>query len=432
MANKLKVRSAKGVQDIEPATKLLKNKVINILQDVFELYGFAPLESALLQRYETLAAKFAAGSDSDALKEIFQLKDQGKRDLALRFDLTVPLAAYVAQNPTLKMPFKRYEVGRVFRDGPIKLGRYREFTQMDIDTVGTSSMLADAEILAMTQSVFEKLKFDVIIKVNNRKLLNGILQQCGVDKKEEAIISIDKLDKIGKEGVSKELKEKGYSVSQIKKVFELISEGITLKKLKKDITNEEGKEGLTELEELFSYLKIMNVQKAVFDVSLARGLAYYTGTAFEVFFKNKEPISSSIAGGGRYDQMIGNFLGGGRVIPAVGISFGIAPIMDALSIQEKDTVKTPAKIFILPINTLEESLKIAQQLRSKGIQTSFSLGKKGVTKNLEYASSLGIVYVAIIGEKELKAKKILLRNMQTGSQELLTTNQIIKKIGLEQ
>jgi histidyl-tRNA synthetase len=432
MANKLKVRSAKGVQDIEPATKLLKNKVINILQDVFELYGFAPLESALLQRYETLAAKFAAGSDSDALKEIFQLKDQGKRELALRFDLTVPLAAYVAQNPNLKMPFKRYEVGRVFRDGPIKLGRYREFTQMDIDTVGTASMLADAEILAMTQSVFEKLKFDVVIKVNNRKLLNGILQQCGIDKKEEAIISIDKLDKIGKTGVTKELKEKGYSASQIKKVFELISEGITLKDLKKSITNEEGKVGLTELEELFSYLKIMNVQKAVFDVSLARGLAYYTGTAFEVFFKNKEPISSSIAGGGRYDQMIGNFLGGGRVIPAVGISFGIAPIMDALSIIEKDTAKNPAKIFILPINTLEESLKIAQQLRSKGIQTSFAIGKKGVSKNLEYASTLGIAYVAIIGEKELKAKKILLRNMQTGSQELLTTNQIIKKIGLEQ
>ena len=425
---KLKVRSAKGVRDIAPDIKLLKNNVVKTLQEVFELYGFAPLESALLQRYETLAAKFAAGEESDALKEIFSLSDQGKRELALRFDLTVPLAAYVAQNPTIKMPFKRYEVGRVFRDGPIKLGRYREFTQMDIDTIGTSSMLAEAELLAATQDIFEKLKFDTIIKVNNRKLLSGILEQCGIDKKEEAIVSIDKLEKIGKEGVTKELKEKGYSTSQIKKVFTFIKKGATLKELKSTVTDAQGIQGLNELEELFEYLKNMNVTRAIFDVSLARGLAYYTGTAFEVFFKTKQPITSSLAGGGRYDKMIGSFLGGGRVIPAVGISFGIAPIMDALKILQSDLAKTPAIVYVLPINTTQESLKVTQKLRNNGIQTSFSIGKKGVSKNLEYASTLGIPYVAILGEKELKAKKVLLRDMQTGKEELLSITKLIKKL----
>ncbi len=429
MAQKLKVQSAKGVRDITPQTKILKNRVVATLQEVFELYGFAPLESALLQRYATLSAKFAAGEESDALKEIFKLSDQGKRKLALRFDLTVPLAAFVAQNPTMKMPFKRYEVGRVFRDGPIKLGRYREFTQMDIDTVGTSSMLADAEILAMTQSVFDKLKFNIIIKVNNRKLLSGILEQCSIDKKEEAIISIDKLDKIGKKGVTQELKEKGYTQKQVDQVFTLVKEGITLKELTKKVTDPEGIEGLKELEELFGYLKNMGIKKAQFDVSLARGLAYYTGTAFEVFFKSKKPISSSLAGGGRYDKMVGDFVGGGRTIPAVGISFGVAPIMDAIKIQEKKQAKTPAKVYVIPINTTVESLKIAQELREGKIPTSFAMGKKGVSKNLEYASSLGIEYVAIIGEKELSKKKVLLRNMLDGNEELLSCAQVIKKLG---
>jgi|SRR3989339_98660 len=423
----MELQTAKGVRDIPSEEKIVKNKVVDTLKEVFEKYGFSPLETPILERYENLAAKFAAGEESDALKETFQLTDQGKRKLGLRFDLTVPLSRYIAMNPQLKMPFKRYEMGIVFRDGPIKIGRYREFTQMDIDTIGTNSMLADAEILATVQESFKQLKLDIIIKINNRKLLNGVLKQAGIKESEEAIIAIDKLDKIGKEGVVKELTERGYKNQQIETVFSLIKEGITLKQLNGKITDIEGKEGLVELEELFNYLTEMNVSQAVFDISLARGLAYYTGTAFEVFLKERA-ITSSLAGGGRYDKMIGGFAGGNREVPAVGISFGVATIMDALILKDKQIRKTVAQVYVIPIRTLTASLKIVQQLREKGIKADFDLTQRGMSKNLDYASALGIPYVLIIGEKELKEKKVLLRDMSSGEQNLLTINEVVSKL----
>jgi len=327
----------------------------------------------------------------------------------------------------LKMPFKRYELGVVFRDGPIKIGRYRQFTQMDIDTIGTKSMLADAEIMAAVQEVFNKLKLDIVIKYNNRKLLNGILEQAGIKKKEEAIISIDKLDKIGKEGVTKELVGRGYSKKQTDLVFSLISNNTTLKQLQNKITSEEGKEGLAELEELSNYLREMKVTKAKFDISLARGLAYYTGTAFEVFLK-KGKVTSSLAGGGRYDEMIGGFLGGGREVPAVGISFGVATVMDALKEKEKFTQKTPAQVFVIPIKTVKESLGIVQQLRESKINCSFDLTGKGISKNLQYASTLGIPYVLFVGERELEKGKVKLRDMETGDEWLLSVKKVVEKL----
>jgi histidyl-tRNA synthetase len=423
----MKIQQAKGTRDVQAADKLLKNKIVNTFQEIFERYGFMPLETPILERMDTLSAKFAAGENSDALKEIFRLKDQGKRDLGLRFDLTVPLARYVAMNPTLKMPFKRYAVGRVFRDGPIKLGRYREFWQMDIDTVGTSSMLADAEIVAMTAAAFKALDLKVKIKINNRKVLNGILEQAGIKDKESAIIAIDKLDKIGKSGVSEELKERGYTIKQIEAVFSLISPKMTLAQLRKKLTTDIGKEGLQELTDVFSYLKSMDVSQVVFDVSLARGLAYYTGTVFEAYLENG-PVLSSLAGGGRYDNMIGNYLGGGRVVPAMGISFGIEPTIDTLKALGKidGTIKT--KAFVIPINTVDESLKVVQDLRNEGIAADISLGKKGVSKNLQYANALSIPYSIIIGENELKKKKVLLRDMSSGTETLLSVKDVVKKL----
>src|SRR3989338_80336 len=186
----MNLQNAKGTQDVPQEEKALKNQLAESLQKIFSLYGFYPLETPLIERYETLAAKFAAGEASDALKEIFKLKDQGDRDLGLRFDLTVPLARYIAMNPNLKMPFKRYEIGPVFRDGPIKAGRMRQFWQCDFDIIGSSSMVADAECLALFENGFDQLVIDVIIKVNNRKLLNGILEQVGITDKETTIVSI--------------------------------------------------------------------------------------------------------------------------------------------------------------------------------------------------------------------------------------------------
>ncbi len=423
----MEFQTAKGVRDLLPEEKILKNKIVQTLTELFELAGFAPLETPILERYETLTAKFAAGEASDALKEIFSLQDQGKRNLALRFDLTVPLSRYVAMNPTLKMPFKRYEIGRVFRDGPIKLGRYRELWQCDIDIVGSKSMVAEAEILSVVDSAFSALQLPIIVKVNNRKVLNGILEQAGiVERKEEAIISLDKLDKIGVDGVSKELKGRGYADQQIAAIFALVKEKITLPEIKAKLKDKEGQEGIQELEELFSYLKAQKINSAQFDVSLARGLAYYTGTVFEVRLKSGE-FSSSLAGGGRYDNMIGKFMGGGREVPAVGIAFGLEPILDVLKMKWTTKVKTPAKVLVLPINTVAKSLVAAQELRKAGISTDVAL-LKGVTKNLQYAAALDIPFVAIIGEDELKQKKVLLRDMTSGVEQLLSVKEVVKRL----
>ena len=255
-------------------------------------------------------------------------------------------------------------------------------------------------------------------------MLNAILEQAGISKgKEEAIISIDKLNKIGIEGVSTELKERGYTKKQIEVLFSLIKEGITLASLEKKVDD---KEGYEELEKVFSYLKQMGVTSAVFDVSLARGLAYYTGTVFEVFLKQGK-VKSSLAGGGRYDEMIGTFMGGGRVVPAMGISFGIVPILETLKINKELIRKTPTKLYVIPINSTMESLGIVQELRNSGVSTDLAI-KKGVSKNLQYADALGIPYVAIVGENELKQGKLLLRNMQDGSEQLLAIKTVIQKL----
>jgi len=423
----MKLQPAKGVRDIAPEEKIIKNEVVSIITKTFEKYGFAPLETPTLERFETLAAKYGAGAGSDVLKETFKLKDQGKRKLGLRFEMTTSLARYVAQNTTLKMPFKVYQIGSVFRDGPIKLGREREFWQCDADTIGTSSMLAEAEQIAILNDVFKEIGFSFTIKINNRKILNGILNQAGIKEKKEALIAIDKLDEIGKEGVSKELKEKGYKKKQTDALFSLINKDISLDNLKKKVEDEEGKQGLNELDELLSYLKIMGIREIDFDISLARGQAYYTGTVIEVYLKNSK-VNSSIAGGGRYDKMIAGYVGGDREIPAVGISFGMTPIMEQLKLNQEIKQKTLAKAYVIPINTVEKSLKIVQQLRKEGIPTDFSLGKKGVSKNLQYADSLGIPYAVIIGDRELKNKKVLLRDMNSGTEQMLSVKDLVKRL----
>ena len=424
---KMKLQTARGVQDTPPEEKIIKNKVADALKNVFQLYGFAPLETPIIERYETLTAKFAAGDASDALKETFTLTDQGKRNLGLRFDLTVPLARYVAMNSTLKMPFKRYEMGSVFRDGPIKAGRVRQFWQCDVDTIGSSSMLADAEIIAVIDTGFNKLKLDTIIKVNNRKLLNGIFEQAGIKNKEEAIISIDKLAKIGVKGVTNELLEKGFKKKQIDMIFELIQENTSLANIKKKIKTEEGKEGIKELEEVFSYLRNMGIKSVKFDISLARGLAYYTGTIFEAFMK-KGTITSSLAAGGRWDNMIGNFMGGNRIVPAVGGSFGLVPIIESIKEIEKLVKRTLAKVYVIPIKTEKKSLEIVQQLRNEGVAADYDLNGRGMSKNLQYANTLGIPYAIIIGSDEIKKNKVLLRDMVTGDQKLLALKDVVKKL----
>ena len=284
-------------------------------------------------------------------------------------------------------------------------------------------MLADAECLAVVAEGFIKLDIPVTIKVNNRKLLSGILTQCNVNKKQDAIIAIDKLDKIGKTGVQKELRERKFTKKQIDAIFTFVSSRATISSLKKKLTDEEALEGIKELEEVFSYLKQMNV-KVDFDVALARGLAYYTGTVFEAF-ANKSKVTSSLSAGGRWDDMIGKFIGD-KIVPAVGLSFGIVPIMEVLKEKTKLLEKTKTQVYVLPIKTENECLGIVQQLRKAGINSDIS--DKSISKGLDYADALGIPYVLIVGKRELAKKKVTLKNMKTGKEELLTVNQVIKKL----
>jgi len=414
----MKLQRAKGTQDFLPEQKIVRQYIIDTLREVFELYGYSQLETPVLERYETLSSKYAGGSE--ILKEIFTLKDKGNRELALRYDLTVPFSRVIAMNPQLKMPFKRYQIGPVFRDGPISTGRVREFWQCDVDIVGIKKMTADAEILSLADMVYKKLGLKVKIKVNNRKVLNSILKEADItENPEDIILTIDKLYKIGIKGVKEELKSKKLNDKQINKIINLISiKGSNQQKLK-ELSKLENKEGLEEIKELLSYLKEFKT-KVGFDITLARGLSYYTGTIFEVVL-NKD-LSLSLGGGGRYDDMISKFMDSKQEYPAVGISFGLDRIYNLL--VNKNIKKTNTKIFIIPIQTLKESLSIAQKLRENNINTDIDLNNKGISKNLDYANKLNIPYVLFIGENELKKKKLKLKDMNSGKERFLTISQL--------
>lgn len=413
----------KGTRDLKPEEAIVKNRIIETLKNTFELYGYSPLETPTFERYDILASKYAGGNE--ILKETFKFNDQGKRELGLRYDLTVPMCRFIAMNPNIKLPFKRYAVGEVFRDGPVEKARYREFTQCDVDVVGIKGMQADAEIIALTQRAFKKLGFDVIVKVNNRKLLNDLLENAGVkeDKLETVILSIDKLEKFGMETVENELKQKGIdknTLNNIKKITSIKgnnSDKIT--SIKKIINNSEG---LNEIDELLSLLNILKINVEL-DVSLARGLAYYTGTVIEVYLKNST-VKSGVCGGGRYDKMISSFIGKGD-FPAVGISFGLDRIYDAYIEKNKMQQKTVTKVYIIPINTFKDSLKIAEELRNENVNVDIDLTGKGPSKNLQYANSLGIPYALFVGENELKQGKVKLKDMKSGKEQLMTAEELV-------
>ena len=416
----------KGTRDFSPEEKIVMDKIVSTLKEVFELYGYAPLDTPILERFDVLSSKYAGGDE--ILKETFKLKDQGARELGLRYDLTVPLARYVGMNPTIKMPFKRYQIGEVFRDGPVASARYRQFLQCDVDVIGSSSMATDAEIIALIYAAFRKLNFEIAVKVNSRKLLNDILAYCGIEKsrQEDVILSIDKLEKLGINVVKNELREQKIDDSKINKIIDILnirgSNEQKISQLKKILKNSQG---LGEIEQFLGNLENLKLD-ADFDVSLARGLAYYTGTVIETFLKNSN-VKSSVCAGGRYNNMIGAFLGKGNY-PSVGVSFGVDRIYDAIVETQKTKQKTNTQVYVISIKTLIESMKIAQQLRSAGIKTDIDSMERGPSKNLEYANSLGIPFVVFVGKKELQENKVKLRDMKTGKEGLLMVEELIEKL----
>lgn len=427
----MELMNARGTRDFAPEEKIVRQKIIDMLRATFELYGFSPLETPVIERMEVLSAKYAGGAE--ILKETFRFKDQGKRDLGLRYDLTVPMARFVGMNPNIKMPFKRYQIGRVFRDGPIKTGRYREFWQCDVDIVGSESMLADAQCVQIANKFFADLGIDVIVEINNRKVLDGIMESAGIpeNKRMDVMLEIDKLKKTGLKSVEDEIKKKGIGKEELVKLIEMISltgpNKQKVEKLRLLLKNETGEQGLKEIEELLSYADGENV---VFNIALSRGLNYYTGPVFEVFLKDEKTFGSSLAGGGRWDRMIGDFLGSKKEFPAVGISFGIEPITAVLGMLKKEEkpIKTVTQVYVVPINTVAKCVRICEELRKGGVKTDMDIMGRGVSKNLDYANKMGTPYALIVGEDEVKQKKYKLKDMKSGKEQMLDVKDIVKKL----
>jgi len=423
----MKIQRARGTRDFKPEEKIVRQEIVDLLRSVFEKYGYNPIETPILERYEVLSAKFGAGEESDVLKETFRLKDQGDRELGLRFDLTVPLARFVAMNPNLKMPFKRYQIGRTYRDGPVKLGRLREFWQCDVDVVGSSSMLAEAELMSLVKDVFSALNFDFIIELNNRKFLQGLFEEIGIKNKEEVMVIIDKLKKVGFDEVKKELEKILDKEKVTKLLFVLDVSGTNEEKvdaLLKVAKNDKTKEGLNEIKQIFDYSKFLDVTEIEFVPSLVRGLAYYTGPIFEVFLKNSK-IKSSFAGGGRYDNLISNYSGSKENIPATGISFGLEALSEEILSGKEAGKKSVVDVYVIPIRIVNDSLKVIKQLRDAGINADMDINGRSISKNLDFCDKLGIPYVVFVGQKEIDKGKVKLRDMKSGKEELLTMEDVI-------
>ncbi|MEH7886599.1 ATP phosphoribosyltransferase regulatory subunit, partial [Bacillus sp. JJ1609] len=278
---KMDYQNVKGTQDYLPNAEVIRRDIRRTLEDVFIQYGCKPLETPILNYTELLASKYGGGAE--ILEEMYTLTDRGERDLALRYDLTIPFAKVVAMNPTLKMPFKRYEIGKVFRDGPIKTGRFREFTQCDVDIVGVDSQIAEAELMVMALDAFRKLNLKVSIQYNNRKLLTGMLDVFGTESQKinKVVLILDKLEKVGLGAVISELNDQGLSNSTIMLIKQFLTDerNSTLSYFKSfSEQNEEVRQGLNELKELESYLEFLSINKqCIFNPFLARGLESYTG-----------------------------------------------------------------------------------------------------------------------------------------------------------
>jgi len=424
------LQTARGVRDFGPEEKIAKDALIRVLKQTFESFGYNPIDTPIIERYELFASKYGLGSDSDSMRETFKLKDQGERDLVLRTEFTMPFARFIGGNPQLRKPFKRYQMGSVFRDGPIKAGRYREFWQCDIDAVGIKETMIDGEILQLAKQVFKKFSLPIIIKINNRKFLNDLLNYCGFaqDSQIKVIICIDKLDKIGFEGVKSELLEKGFAEKNIDLLLSFLAKDgdneTLLAEYEKIMPNNEG---LAEIKSAIEYS--LNKDDLIFSPALARGLAYYTGNIFEIYLKDQTIFSSSLAGGGRYDKMISGLIDSKEDVPAIGISFGLEPIFDTLvSLNKIKLKKSVLDYLVVPMseNYVLQAMIIAEKLRDFGynVDTNYFFKLK---KSMEYANSYDVSKVIILGEDEYKNEMITIKDMLTGEQKTDKFANIIKQ-----
>lgn len=424
------LRNVKGTSDFLPEEQTARRAIARTLEEVFERYGYQPLETPVVCYYDVLAAKYAGGAE--ILKEVYRLTDQGRRELALRYDLTVPFARVVGMNPQLKMPFKRYEIGKVFRDGPVKAGRSREFVQCDVDVVGVGTLLAEVELLSLAADAFDRLGLPVRIDYNNRKLLAGLTQAAGLpgELAGEVILSLDKIAKIGRAAVADEIAGKGAGRESAEKLLEYldIPPGELLGQLERKQVNDLLREGMTGLRALESYLAAAGLEGVTqFSPWLARGLEIYTGTVWEVFLSDGT-ISSSIGAGGRYDKIIGAFLDNGAEYPAVGMSFGLDVIHEVLRLGGKMPFRPPADVYIIPLGTEREILGLASRLRASGVRVELEMTGRKLRKALDYVNKAGVPYAVIVGPDELGRRTAKLRDMAGGREEELTWDELAARL----
>lgn len=452
MANKPSI--PKGTRDFGPEEMAKRNYIFNTIREVYALYGFQQIETPALETLHTLMGKYGEEGDKllfkvlnsgDYLNKITddELRSRDSLHLAaklcekgLRYDLTVPFARYVVMHrDELQLPFKRYQIQPVWRADRPQRGRYREFYQCDADVVGSDSLLNEVELMQIVDTVFQRLGVRVQIKINNRKILTGIAEVIGEsDKIVDITVAIDKLDKIGLDKVNEELRADGITEEAISKLQPIISlSGTNDEKLAviADVlkTSETGLKGVEETRFILDALKTVGLKNEMeLDLTLARGLNYYTGAIFEV--KALDTPMGSITGGGRYDNLTGIF--GMPGLSGVGISFGadrIYDVLNALDLYPKEAVSATRLLFInFGDKETAYCLPIAAQARQAGIRTEVYPDKAKMKKQMSYANAKGIAFVALAGENEIAQQKITLKNMVTGEQQLVSVDELIERV----
>lgn len=402
----------KGTQDNEPKEEIQLQEIFKVMRSQFERYGFSPFDTPIIEYLDTLTLKY--DDTAEIVQEIFKLKDRGDRALGLRYDFTTPLLRYVSSTPQLKKPFKRYQIGKVFRDGPLKKGRQREFYQSDGDVVGVDGRGIEAELLDLFYTTYKQLEIDAVIEINNNKILRGsLLQQgCSEDELSNYILSIDKLKKIGKKGVLKEIKEKGLDENKCSGAVDILQQ-TSFEKLQTQATNELLKQGIEELQELQQLTDKLNIKTRI-NFSLARGLDIYTGNIWEAYDK-KEIVTSSIGAGGRYNKAIGEYMGSKEEIPAVGISFGVTSI---IACSKSPTKLSHTQLLIAPLNQdiVPIALQLAKRYRDQGTNTEISY-QYSMKKAFKYCDDKHIEQLIVLGDKDIEKGKYIVKNLKTKQEE---------------
>lgn len=402
----IEVDTVKGFQDYLPPQSLKRVAVKAVIEKYFRLYGFAPIETPLIEFDELMKSDNLEGED-EAISDRFRLKDRGGRNLGLRYEFTFQLARIFKQNPNMKMPFRRYQIGENFRDEPIGAGRFRQFTQCDVDIIGDNSINSDAELLAMAADILGELGIEAEIQVNNRKLINAIIESVQITNVKQTMRELDKLEKIGEDQVKSNIR-KYADANQVLTLFKLLE-----KDLKFFLDN--AFDGAEELKELAEKCQAYGINLKLNNLMM-RGLSYYTGNIFEIVVPGK----ISIGGGGRYDKVVGKFVK--RDIPAVGISFGLDRVTEIANVS----IPSQASVTLISINQDKNTIKIAKKLRKENISCIVISDKPG--KALEYSNALAIPYAVFIGDIEVSKKKFKLRDLGTGKEKELTEKQLITEL----